>query len=93
MLTPSQPEPALLIYRATCAKCRRISAVILVLALGSLRRLSLDSPRARDIYARHGVETAKVGVFYGGTLRTGWSIPLGILEAIRARVGRVVNGL
>jgi hypothetical protein len=84
--------PAVLLYRATCPKCRLASAVVVTLACGRIRRIPVDSPEALGLYARFGRPAGTLALLYRGDLRTGRAIPRSILLAdVRAACALVAH--
>jgi hypothetical protein len=63
---------ALLLYRGTCAKCRRISLAIVWLSLGYVRRIPLSSPEASQLCARHGLLPGKLVLVGQQRVFAGW---------------------
>lgn len=63
-----------LFYRATCPRCRVLSRVALVLALGRIRRVPLDSPEA-DVLVREGrLPRGKLAFVGRGGTGLGWGV-------------------
>lgn len=71
----------ILLYRATCRKCRLISRAIVILCCGRIRRAPLDSPTALALYDRFGEPPARIAVFHRGAFRAGRAIPASIAAA------------
>jgi hypothetical protein len=67
-----------LLYRATCGKCRVLSAAAVALTLGLVRRVPLASPEALGLYERHRVRPGKLALVTGRGMRTGWRVVYGI---------------
>ncbi len=84
-------RPALL-YRATCPKCRLLSAMIVSLSCGWVRRVPVDSPEAVRLYARFGQPPDRLALLYRDGFRTGWTISIftltALLEGVVAACGR-----
>jgi hypothetical protein len=86
---------AILLYRATCAKCRGISQVIVWLSLGWVRRIPLSSPEAVSLYGKYGVRPGKLALAGCERMFSGWrTVPallvipfLLILSTLRRQVG------
>lgn len=82
---------AFLAYRATCAKCRTISLVMIWLSLGSLRRVPESSLEAKRWYEQHNVRPGKLVLVGQGHMFAGWRVlpglfalpVLAILSALR----------
>jgi hypothetical protein len=62
----------ILLYRATCAKCRVLSLMLVWLSLGWVRRLPLMSPEAAALYEAHSLQRGKLAVIGYGRIFTGW---------------------
>jgi predicted DCC family thiol-disulfide oxidoreductase YuxK len=82
-MTPSDLDlrRAILLYRASCPKCRLISKAIVVLSCGRIRRVPLDSATARALYDRFGEPQARIALFYRGAFRIGRAIPASMAMA------------
>jgi hypothetical protein len=52
----------ILLYRATCAKCRVLSLAIVCLSLGWVRRVPLASPEAGRICEARGLRPRKLAL-------------------------------
>ncbi len=74
----TDPRPVL-IYRSTCAKCRRLSRAVVILTLGRVRRIPLASLEAAALYQRHGVRPGKLALAKGGRMFTGLNVFRGLL--------------
>lgn len=62
---------AVLLYRETCRKCRVISALIVLGALGVVRRVGFGTPEGRDVARALGLDGGKlVLAAKGDTWRT-----------------------
>jgi hypothetical protein len=70
----------LLLYRATCAKCRFISLAMVCLSLGWLRRIPLSSPLASALYRRHRVRPGKVALVGYRRMLVGWRVLPGLVD-------------
>jgi hypothetical protein len=53
---------AILLYRATCAKCRVISLAIVWLSLGTVRRVPVASAAARQLREERGIPEGKLAL-------------------------------
>jgi hypothetical protein len=82
MLSSLGIEPPILLYRATCGKCRAASIVLVVLMCGRIRRVPVDAPEAISIYARFHQQPGKLALVYRERFRTGWAISVSILPAL-----------
>lgn len=61
-------EAGRLLYRATCPRCRRLSRLAWLLALGRIRRVPLGSPEAQAIVRAGQVPPGRLAfVWRGGT--------------------------
>lgn len=70
-MSSSPREKPLLIYRDTCAKCRLLSLIAVVLLLGRIKRLANSSNTAAALYRQHGAVRAKLAMYYRHRLVTG----------------------
>jgi hypothetical protein len=86
MMSSPRIEPPILLYRATCGKCRFASIALVVVTCGFLRRVPVDSPDAISIYVRFHQQPGKLALVYREGFRTGWAIPLSILPAFAGSV-------
>jgi hypothetical protein len=48
MVAIDGPRPAMLVFRSTCAKCRRLSRMAEWLSWGAIRRIPHDAPELRS---------------------------------------------
>ena len=85
----------ILIYRRGCRKCRVLSLVAIVLALGVLRRVADDSAEAAALDVSCGERgRLKLTLVVAGKTRTGAGavvgIPLSPLIILAAAVSRIV---
>lgn len=71
-----------LLYRATCLKCRLLSGLLVVLALGTLRRVANSSGEAERILRLGGGSPRKVALFDGRRLSSGSSVLLALGPAL-----------
>ena len=90
MLSSLRIEPPILLYRATCGKCRTASMALVVLTCGCIRRVPVDAPEAMSIYERFHQPPGKLALVYRERFRTGWAIPVSIPPAL---AGAVCYGL
>ncbi len=63
---------AILLYRATCAKCRVISLALVWLSLGAVRRVPLSSPVARELCDEHRLQRGKFALITDQRTFEGW---------------------
>lgn len=61
----------LLLYRATCPRCRRLSRMVVALSGGAIQRIANDSDEARAIYAAHDAPVGKLALRYRGRWHVG----------------------
>jgi hypothetical protein len=69
-----------LYYRATCGRCRVISAILTALSLGVVQRLPLSSREALELIAAESLKDGRPALFFRGRFTSGfWLLPcLGI---------------
>jgi hypothetical protein len=69
-----------LYYRATCGRCRVISAILAALSLGIVQRLPLSSEEALELIAAGSLKDGRPALFYRGRFTSSmWLLPcLGI---------------
>ncbi len=48
---PASERRPRLLFKSTCPPCRRISNLVVLISLGTIRRVPLDSSEARKVYA------------------------------------------
>lgn len=77
---------AVLLYRATCAKCRGLSLAVVWLTRGWVRRIPLASPEASTLYAQHGVQPGKLALVVHQRMFVGWSVLSGLATMTSARL-------
>jgi hypothetical protein len=83
-----------LLYRATCPKCRFLSAAIVALSCGWVQRISVDSPEAMRLYDRFGQNPGKLALLYRGGFHCGWTIPVfTLLATFEGPFGRALFGI
>ena len=82
----------ILLYRATCTKCRALSLVVVSLSLGSVRRVPLSSPEASTLYEAHSMRPGKFALVGHRRMFTGWRAFPGLVAlavlAIRSRLSK-----
>ncbi|HTW82918.1 MAG TPA: hypothetical protein VMD91_02480 [Candidatus Sulfotelmatobacter sp.] len=83
----------MLLYRATCAKCRTLSALVAALSAGWIRRVAVDAPEALELYARYGAAPGTLALLYRGALYTRWTVPAFALMAMPGGVLRAARRL
>lgn len=81
--TSSGVRPSLF-YKNTCPPCRQLSRVALVLSLGHIRRVPLDSAEAEVIYAEYRDKRGQLMLRHGARVWFG----LDVLRAIPMAVVR-----
>lgn len=64
----------LLFYRATCPRCRFLSAALVALSVGIMRRVPNTSAEATAIFDARGVERGKLALLHRGRLHVGRSV-------------------
>lgn len=69
-----------LYYRATCGRCRAISAILTMLSVGVVQRLPLSSREALGLIRAGSLNDGRPALFYRGHFTSGlWILPcLGI---------------
>jgi len=72
----------LLLYRATCPKCRRLSALLVALSLGWVARVPAQSSPAARLYARFGQPSGGLALIYRDAFHGGRTMPLWALLAL-----------
>lgn len=85
--TSSGIRPSLF-YKNTCPPCRQLSRVALVLSVGHIRRVPLDSAEADIIYAEYPDKRGQLMLRHGARVWFG----LDVLRAIPAAVVRTWLG-
>jgi hypothetical protein len=63
----------ILLYRATCQKCRLLSALAVTISLGNVRLIALDSTETERLLAGRPRPT-KFATVRGDSLKVGWPI-------------------
>ena len=89
--TTSDIRPSLF-YKNSCPPCRQLSRVALVLSLGHIRRVPLDSSEAEVIYAQYPARRGQLMLRHGERVWFGLdvlrAIPMAVLRtwvrAVRA---------
>jgi hypothetical protein len=82
MQTSPDIDSAALLYRATCPKCRFLSAAIVIGSGRLIRRIPVDSAEAVALYARYGEGPGKLALLYRSRFRTGRAVPLSVMLAL-----------
>jgi hypothetical protein len=76
------PRPVLL-YAGACPKCRFLSALLVWLSLGSLRRVPLDRPDAEQFYDRdHREARGRPAIVEDRRIIYGWRLILALPRLI-----------
>jgi hypothetical protein len=89
-LLSSGSERPILLYRGSCPKCRLLSRLAVIAALGVLRRIPIGSDEADRLYRRHPGTEGQLALFHGDLMATGPRvIPLALLLFIRIWAGRL----
>jgi hypothetical protein len=90
-MTTTAAGPPILFYRATCSRCRFLSATIVALSSAWVRRIPVDSPEALKLYAQFRETPGTLALFYRESFHTGWAIPafvlLALLEGVAGAAG------
>jgi hypothetical protein len=83
---------AILLYRATCAKCRILSLVVVWLSLKWVERVPISSPRANALYEAHDLQPGKLALIGYQRIFLGWHVFPGLaaltMFAIRYRISK-----
>ncbi|RKH56652.1 hypothetical protein [Corallococcus llansteffanensis] len=91
-LLDSGSDRPVLLYRGSCPKCRLLSRLAVLAALGSLRRIPIGSDEADLLYRRHPGTEGQLALFHGDRLATGPGvIPRALLLFLRIWTGRLVS--
>jgi hypothetical protein len=80
------PRPVLL-YRATCGKCRLLSLLAVALSCGRIRRIANDDPVADALTVARGLRRTKILLVDADSAARGWGVVPGLLRA-SFRIGR-----
>jgi hypothetical protein len=80
-----------LLYSATCPRCRLASRAVLALGLGRLRRVAIGTPEADHLYERTGQRPGRLGIVRGDTFYGALRIPLGIVAAWGDEIQRALS--
>lgn len=80
---------AALLYRHSCRKCRVLSAAAVLLSLGTIRRIPLDSSGAEDLYRRFPQTRGKLALVDGPRSWLGWEVFGGAIVTVCRRVAGV----
>ena len=67
-------QPSLLLYRDTCPKCRLLSRLAVLLAMGGIDRVPLSSPRARLLTAGDPQRRGQLTLVGRSGRATGWGV-------------------
>ena len=68
-------DQAILLYAGACPKCRFLSRLIVILALGSVRRVPLDRAEAENFYrVEHRDARGKPALVEGEKMTFGWRV-------------------
>jgi hypothetical protein len=62
---------SVILYRATCGKCRLLSHLATAMSFGSLRRVPLDAPEADVLRSRHGIPRGKLALIHRDRVTSG----------------------
>ncbi len=81
---------AVLLYRASCRRCRLLSRLSVALSFGALRRVPLDSEEAQRLYESYPATRGKLALIEGARCRTGARvIPAGLRLACVGLIRRL----
>ena len=73
MNKPSTAKPQLL-YAGECPKCRWISKMLIMLALGSMTRIPLDRAEAEQFYQDRPEARGRPALVEDGRMTYGWQV-------------------
>ena len=80
---PDTREKAILLYAGACPKCRFLSRMIIILALGSMTRVTLDRAEAEQFYRVDHLEArGKPALVEGETMTFGWRVMIAVPRLI-----------
>lgn len=75
---------AVLLYRASCRRCRFLSRLAVALSFGAMRRIALSSDAAQQLYQQHPETRGKLALIDGEYVRCGLRVvPAGLALAAR----------
>jgi len=89
-------RPAVLLYAQGCPKCRFLSAVLIVLAAGALRRVPLERTEYAGFYEDHPEGRGYPALIDDGRVTAGRAVfaavPLFVVKSWYRGVKRIVRG-
>jgi len=91
-MTPMRPvlRPSRLYYRASCAKCRLLSALAVIISARSVHRIPLDSAEAAALHRKWPETRGKLALERTDSVTTGWRVvPAALLASFLALWGWV----
>lgn len=68
LLVREHPDRALLLYNGACGRCRTLSWLCVVLSFGLIRRESILSERAYELYRHHPEFKGRLAMVDGGEI-------------------------
>lgn len=87
-------EQPVLLYRGSCPKCRLLSRLAVIAALGVLRRIPIGSDEADHLYRLHPGTQGQLALFHRGLVATGPRvIPAALGLFLRIWTGRLASAL
>lgn len=76
-------DPAVLLYAGACPKCRFLSALLVKLSLGAMRRLPMEREEARRFYfVEHPEAKGLPALAEGDRFTYGWRVVLAVPRLI-----------
>lgn len=75
---------AILLYRASCRKCRLLSRLAEITSCGTIHRVAMDAAAAEQLYERRPETRGKLALFAGERVWSGIGVvPAGLILAVR----------
>lgn len=75
-------ERPLLLYRHTCAKCRFLSRMLVILSMATIQRAPIRSAEAEMVLRAHPESKGKLALIRGAEIVTGWPVVAGVLGCV-----------
>lgn len=76
------PGRSLLLYRATCPKCRLLSRIVVVLSCASVARAPISSPEAELVTQMYPHSKGKLALLDRDRIVTGWGVVPAVLSCL-----------
>lgn len=88
----SLTHKSILLYRDTCIKCRILSYLVLLMSIGTVKRIPIDSEVARKLLKAHQLSASKAILVENGKVYHGTAMIIAVFKAIQHNVIKQSTG-